>query len=596
MRQREHGPSADTEGGGARVDGILAVSTERTQIERAADWLSGLRAGDVPADVLALARAQRINILAGMFAGARTGAAQRAIAAIDALDPGGEIVTIPDGRPRSMLGAAYVSAACATALELDDFVFAGHTGQAAVTVPLIVGQALGASGEESLLAQVAANEIAGRLGAVMTAGPQHGHMKAYLNRAAAATAAARMLRLDPGQSAQALAIALSAPEYTLFPASFSPDTKAVATGDAIVAGVRAAYLARAGVDAALDVVEHSVGLVTSLSHHDVAPPVWDRLGSTWSIQAICFKPVCACAYACAAAVATAELIAGEGRDWEPGRVERVEVDTTVLTLTMEGFSRPHRTGLITPVNTNFSTRRTVALTMLAGTAPQGEHFLPGRFEELRPGIGAIAPRVELRHHWPYTIGLLRGVDAAIDRPGRPGIYGMVEAHRTLDRFREEFRTPAAVSWKDVRALYALPPRDRWYLARRYAVGLRSRLPFRGGAAARRAYVARETDLRRMSLRFSAAVRLTLTDGRTLRHEVITPPGFAGDPERLAIPEAKFRREVGRALSPGKASRLLGVLRQQPAAAPAELARAVSACTRPYGSSRVPTPEEQGRHP
>ena len=69
----------------------------------------------------------------------------------------------------------------------------------------------------------------------------------------------------------------------------------------------------------------------------------------------------------------------------------------------------------------------------------------------------------LAHHWPYTIDLLRGVDAAIDHPGRPGIYGMAETHRTMARFRAAFGTPAALGMSDVPALLRLPRADRSYL-------------------------------------------------------------------------------------------------------------------------------------
>lgn len=566
-----------------------------SQIRQAAEWIAGLSVSDLPADVTALARAQRINILAAIFAGAKTAIGHRVTSAIHVLDaappemesftgsgvPRASVTSLPDGERRPVLSAAYLAAVLGTALELDDFVFAGHTGQAAVTVPLTLGQVTGASGDESLLAQVAANEVAGRLGAVMTAGPQHGHMKAYLNRAAAATAASKLLGLDAEATARSLAIALSMPEYPLFPAAYSPDTKALCTGDPVTAGIRAAYLGAAGIGAAPDIVEHEVGLVTSLSHYEHAPPVWDRLGLTWSTQAICFKPVCACAYACAAAVAASRIVESEGDAWDAARVRKVEVDTTVLTLTMEGFSRPHLPGLINTVNTNFSTRRTVALSLLAG-APTGDLFAPERFDRLRPGISGLSRRVELRHHWPYTIDLLRGVDEAIDHPGRPGIYGMVEAHRTLDRFRKAFDTPSALAAGDIPAILRLPRADAAYLLRRYAIGLRSRLPFRGGTAAREAYVSRETDLRHMSLRFGAGVRITLDDGRVLAEEVLTPPGFAGDAERIRIPPAKFRREVGAATSPERAEDLLELLERRPTASPREIAAAVRT-SRPVGA-------------
>lgn len=545
------------------------MSHDGTQIRQAADWIVGLGISDVPADVLELARAQRVNIIAALYAGARTAVGRAVIASLDEFGEQGEVTTLPDGRARPMLAAAYQQAICANALELDDFVFAGHTGQAAVMVPLTMGQLTNATGEEALLAQIAANEVAGRLGAVMTAGPQHGHMKAYLHRAAAVTAAARLLHLDSETTARALAVALSAPEYPLFPGAYSADTKALCTGDPVVGGIKAAYLAAEGFDATPDIVENEIGLITSLSNYDRAPPVWDRLGKTWSIQAICYKPMAACAYACAATAAAAEIIEAEGESWDHARVKRVDVDTTVLTMTMEGFSRPHVPGLTTPVNTNFSTRRSVALCLLDGL-PTGEHFLPDRFAELRDPIHRFAAKVHLRHYWPLSMSMLRGVDAAIDFPGRPGIYGMAEAHRTLDRFRAAFGTPAALSIKDIPALLRMDKRDLFYLLRRYAVGFRARLPFLEGKKARAAYVSRETDLRKMSLRFGARVCITMSDGRILSNELRTPPGFAGDPNRKAIPETKFHREVGSAVSSAHAQLLFETLTRVPDASPREI--------------------------
>jgi 2-methylcitrate dehydratase PrpD len=533
-----------------------------TQLERAAAWVHGLSMNDVPRDVLSLARAQQMDILASLAAGARTQVGRAILRALDAAD--GErtsdqlVTSLPDGQRRPLLDAVYLHATLANALELDDFVFAGHTGQAAVGVPLALGQTTRATGEAALLAQVAANEIAGRLGAVMTTGPQHGHMKAYLHRLAATVAASRLLRLEERQIAIAMAIALSAPEFPLFHAAWSPDTKALCTGDPIVAGVRAAYLAAAGVGAALDIVEHAVGLVTSLSDNIRAPEIWQTLGKTWSLQAICFKPLAACAYAAAAAVAAGRLVEGFGAGWEAERVRDVEVRSTVLSVTMEGFSRPHEPDLITPSNTNFSTRRTVALTLLAGRPPTGISFTPEVFDPVAVAVGQLGARVRLTHHWPYTIGLLRGVDAAIDHPGRPGIYGMAEAHGTMARFRAAFGTPAALGFSDVPALLQLPRTDRSYLLRRYAVGLRARLPFTS-AAARARYASRETDLSRMSLRFAAAVKVRLDDGRTLSEEVQLPPGFAGSDGREDIAEGKLVREVGAAASPQVAERVRALL-------------------------------------
>jgi hypothetical protein len=78
------------------------MSGRSHQIRHAAEWVAGLAPSDVPADVIALAKAQRINIVAAMFAGARTAIGRRIIAAVDAVDPGGPVTSLPDGIPVSM--------------------------------------------------------------------------------------------------------------------------------------------------------------------------------------------------------------------------------------------------------------------------------------------------------------------------------------------------------------------------------------------------------------------------------------------------------------------------------------------------------------
>jgi 2-methylcitrate dehydratase PrpD len=550
---------------------VSTRSRGRNGLDVAAAWICGLRTTDIPHEVMSLARAQRQNIVASLVAGSRTAVGRAITGMLQRAEDVGPVLALPDGARRSLLGAIYQHAALASVIELDDFVFGGHTGQAAVGVPLALGQALGSSGEELLLAQIAANEVAGRLGVVMTTGPQHGHMKAYLHRLAAATAAARLLRLRENETANALAIALAMPEFPLFPASFSADTKALCAADPCVAGVRAALLAAEGLDAASDIVEHSVGLVTSLSVLDTAPPIWDRLGQSYCLQAICYKPVASCAYATAAALAVDEIVSRNGPAWEPARVRKVEVGTTVLSVTMEGFSKPHRPDAVTIANVNFSTRRTVALAMLVG-APQGKHFAAGRLDALAPELRALSQRVELHHHWPHTVGMLRGVDAAIDHPGRPGIYGMADAHETMERFKAAFDTPSALRLRDIPTLWSLPDGGGRYLLRRYAVGMRARFPFVGGRQARARYVSRETDLSRLCFRFSAKVVLHMDDATRLSHEVVLPHGFAGDPDRAAVPAAKLLREVAEHNGVTRARELLSLLET-----PAPSASAIANC-------------------
>ena len=195
----------------------------------------------------------------------------------------------------------------------------------------------------------AANEIAGRLGAVMTAGPQHGHIEGLPARRLAATvAAARLLRLDERQIATAMAIALSsAPEFPLFHARVAarhpgPGAWAIQSQ----AGVRRALPGRgrrrrccAGYRRA-----RQLGPVTSTEReHQRTRGAWWTLGHTWAIlherSASAAGGLRVCSRRCG------KLPGGSSKRFprragSSGRVKDVEVRTTVLSVTMEGFSRP----------------------------------------------------------------------------------------------------------------------------------------------------------------------------------------------------------------------------------------------------------------
>jgi 2-methylcitrate dehydratase PrpD len=537
-------------------------------LEGAASWICELSLGDVPHDVLDLARTQRIDVFAAAAAGRTTRAGLAIVRAVDGWGVGRHIVPVL-ASPRSMMGTAYELAALAGVLEYDHWIFGGHTGQAAVSSALAVGLELGKDGREILLAQIVANEVGGRLGVLMTTGPQHGHMKSYMHRAAAAAATARLLGLSRDATVHALALALAQPEHGLFPGAFSSDEKAIAYADPTIAGIRAALLAAEGLRGVRNVVEHPVGLVAALSEAPYARDPWDRLGRSYCLSAISIKPVVACAYAAAATMAAAAIRDEIGAD-VAARTRNVRVFASALTVSMESFSRPHDGTRITEVNTNFSTKRSVALALLEG-APYGESFAAERFEETAHAMDPLAHRVELRHDWKKTVALLRGIDAAIDHPGRPGVYGMAESHRTMDRFREQLGTKPFVALGDLPALALLGP-DATYLLRRYARGYRARLPFVGGRAARAAYASSDTDLRAMSFAAGARVEVDLDDGRSIAREIDLPRGFSGDADRANVATEKLAREARRVMNAEEAIAL-----GQALASPFPAGRELEAC-------------------
>src|SRR5438270_6327530 len=146
-----------------------------TACEEMGAWAAGLRLGDVPERVRERARLQVASILAAGSAGE---AAARPFARV-----------APDGP----VGEVYAGAAASMAHDWDDYLYMGHTGHSAVWA----ARALAGEGDAALVAQVAGNELAGRLGAALLLGPHNGQFWASIHCAGAAAAAGVALRLDP---------------------------------------------------------------------------------------------------------------------------------------------------------------------------------------------------------------------------------------------------------------------------------------------------------------------------------------------------------------------------------------------------------------
>ena len=164
------------------------------------EWAASLTASAVPESVAERARLQAASVLAAARAGAEDAAPFAAVA--------------PDGPA----GEVYRGAAASIAHDWDDYLYMGHTGHSAVWA----ARALTDDEERALAAQVAGNELAGRLGAALFLGPHNGQFWASIHCAGAAAAAGVALGLDAGALAHALAIALYQPPYGLMPGFMGP--------------------------------------------------------------------------------------------------------------------------------------------------------------------------------------------------------------------------------------------------------------------------------------------------------------------------------------------------------------------------------------
>jgi MmgE/PrpD N-terminal domain/MmgE/PrpD C-terminal domain len=271
----------------------------------------------------------------------------------------------------------------------------GHTGHSAVWAARAIGDVTGASGDDILAAQIAANEIEARLGAALFIGPHNGQFWSSIHCAGAAAAAARLRRLDPEQTAHAIAIALYQPPYGLWPGFMGPDTKLLTAAEPVAQGMRAAILAASGFTGPLDVIESRRGF---LSHFSYAPrpALLDGLGQSWLTDTIAYKEHPGCAYLQPAVEAVLRLQADNG--FEAGDVARVDVRAGWLTTTMEKLSAGEP---LTSVRVNFSVALSCAAALSAGRLTH-EELTPEWLSEHEDDLRDLATRVFLEHDWELT--------------------------------------------------------------------------------------------------------------------------------------------------------------------------------------------------
>jgi MmgE/PrpD N-terminal domain/MmgE/PrpD C-terminal domain len=394
----------------------------------------------------------------------------------------------------------------------DDYLFMGHTGHSAVPA----AAAFSGDPERALVAQVAANEVAGRLGAALFLGPHNGQFWASIHCASAAVAASVGLGLDAERAAHALAIALYQPPYGMWPGFMGPGSKLLTAAEPAAVGARAALLAAEGVTGALDVIEHPRGVLSALSFAP-RPAMFGALGRVWLTDTLAYKRLPGCAYL--QSVGEAALAAGVDAD----EIASVEIEAGWLTCEMEELGRGPD---LTPIRVNFSATLTVAIALLAGRLTPAE-LAPSWLDEHETEIRALAARIELRHDPALTAATLRGSLEAGASPDL-GLGDLLRIRRRLGDANMAGANPAPAV---VRALRA--DRDLRGLLGRSLLG---RFARRSGGDT--GIDALDTTALRMT--FPSRLRIRLRDGSTRLVEG-SEPGSCGRPlpEQRAVVEERM---------------------------------------------------------
>ncbi|MBK5093798.1 MAG: MmgE/PrpD family protein, partial [Actinobacteria bacterium] len=499
-------------------------------LEDVAAWVAGLSYEDIPERVLALARNQVLSVMGAIHAGAGSAGGEAVAGAVEGWGGDGPCAAFPGGHQRPFYSAILQNCSLSMSLDYDDYLFMGHTGHSAVLVPFAVAQMRGATSRDSIVAQVAANEVAGRLGASVLLGPHNGQMWAHIHLMGAAAAASYVIGLDAGKTADAMGIALAEPVYPLFPGFMGPGSKLLTAAVPALTGTMAAFLAENGMTGSHGIIEDPQGFWEHFCFLPL-PFMFTGLGSAWVTDTIAFKPYPGCAYIDTAVDALLEIMEGfeneKGRPIDHDEVQAIDVEASLLTIAMDAMSGGYLEGSgLSPTVINFSIPVSLSMVLLAGEL-SGAQFSEEYLSANRDRILKLAGRISLKHDASLTVRFIKSLDDVLDLKSflaQLELRGLMGARRRLrehvSRVGKMGASEALAAWR------SLSPEDRSYL--------RSLFTLRNFLGASPGYDLGEKRLDELAMPFGARVTVRLKDGTVLEAQRLVPRGAPGDPARLRV--------------------------------------------------------------
>ncbi len=288
------------------------MSTALTGSAALAEFAANLQAKDIPADVLRKTE----DLLVDWFGSAVAGKGARAVETLTqfVMDMGpsqGPSEILFNRRSSSPYMAAMANAAASHVVEQDDVhngsVF--HPATVVFSPALAVAQAIGASGEEFLVACVAGYEVGIRVGEFL--GRSHYrifHTTGTAGSVAAATTVGRLLKLTPEQMNHAFGSAGTQAAGLWEFLRDAADSKQLHTAHAAGTGLMSAYLARQGFTGAKCILEGAQGMAAGMSTDADVRKLTAGLSQRWATVETSFKYHASCRHTHPAADALLQVV------------------------------------------------------------------------------------------------------------------------------------------------------------------------------------------------------------------------------------------------------------------------------------------------
>ncbi len=273
---------------------MSAGQSELAPTRDLARWSSALAAGHVSVSATTWAKHALLDWFGVTIAGSREDLAPLLLEEFGGKD--GPVTLVALGARSKAHDAALINGTLSHALDYDDVNadMGGHPTAPVAAAALALGEALGKSGRDVLLAFIAGYEVECQIGAM--AGQSHYqkgfHATGTFGTFGATAASARLMGLDAQQTAIALGIAAS--EAAGLKYNFGTMTKPLHVGKAAMNGVIAARLAGRGFTARDDAIEGPQGFAYTQVPEFTPRAIRPDAAAPFEVEANLFKYHAAC--------------------------------------------------------------------------------------------------------------------------------------------------------------------------------------------------------------------------------------------------------------------------------------------------------------
>ncbi|RWD50836.1 MmgE/PrpD family protein [Mesorhizobium sp.] len=261
-------------------------------ISELADFISSFSTGKLAAETREAITLLILDLLGAAGAGFNSTLATSArTSALEAYGEGNVSIWFT-GERSSVVGAAMANSAAASALDIDDGHrgAGGHPGAGIIPAALAVAQAVGAADLEIMMAIALGYEVGLRVASCRPVETVEMYASGRWVNFGVAAAVARLLGLGAEKTAHALAIAGCEGPVVYFSKISKFDGSSIKEGipPAVVAGITAAYRARAGAKGPLDILDDDSRFTRKY--------LTGNIGSSWEVQKCYLKPYACCRY------------------------------------------------------------------------------------------------------------------------------------------------------------------------------------------------------------------------------------------------------------------------------------------------------------